>query len=387
MTKTKVGTGGLAEVERYYQDYGYRAKKLSHQGKKVLGYLCAYVPLEMITAAGFIPLRIKGDVREPITKADAEMETIICPLIRSCFDMTLKGKYDFIDGLVIPHTCDSVSRTYDIWKYTLHLPYCHFINVPHSTDEPSIEFFKAVLGTFRKSLETFAGKGVSDEDLIQTISLYNQNRLRMRELYELRKPDPPLISGSEMTKVLVAVMGLPVDECNCLLESVIKEVSKRDEAPVQKTTRILVVGAQVDDSTFMEVIEESGANVVIDDLCIGSKVYWPDVDITNDPINNLAERYLKRLMCPRTYRQRTGTYQQYLEERFGHIRHFIKDFRVNGVILYTYKYCDPYGFEVPATKSYIESLNIPVLYLEDEYSLSTISQFKTRIQAFLELIG
>jgi benzoyl-CoA reductase/2-hydroxyglutaryl-CoA dehydratase subunit BcrC/BadD/HgdB len=340
----------------------------------------------MITAAGFIPLRIKGDVREPITKADTEMETIICPLVRSCFDVTLKGNYDFIDGLVIPHTCDSVARTYDIWKNTLQLPYCHFINVPHSTDEPSIEFFKATLGTFRKSLETFAGKVFSDEDLIQTIRLYNQNRLKMRELYELRRPDPALISGAEMTKVLVAAMSLPVDECNCLLESVISEVRERGKASVQKTTRILVVGAQVDDSSFMEIIEESGTNVVIDDICIGSRVYWPDVDITNDPIDDLAERYLKRLMCPRTYRQRTGTYQQYLEERFGHIRHFIKDFRVNGVILFIYKYCDPYGFEVPAMKSYIESLNIPVLYLEDEYSLSTIGRLKTRIQAFLELI-
>lgn len=98
----------------------------------MLGYLCAYAPLEMITAAGFIPFRIKGNVRESITRADTEMETIVCPLVRSCFDMTLKGSYDFLDGLVIPHTCDSVSQTYDIWKYTLKLPYCYFVNVPHS---------------------------------------------------------------------------------------------------------------------------------------------------------------------------------------------------------------------------------------------------------------
>jgi len=387
LTKARITNQGLAAVEQYYQDYGCRARELKSQGKKVIGYLCAYVPLEIITAAGLIPLRIKGSVGEPITKADTEMETIVCPLIRSCFDMALKGNYDFLDGLVIPHTCDSVSRTYDIWKYNLGLPYNHFLNVPHSCDEPSLEFFRAMLGIFRKSLEKFTSKEISDDSLVQVIGLYNKNRALTRELYELRKSDPPLISGVEMTKVLVAAMSLPVEECNPLLSSVIQEVKARTDTPARKSARIMVVGAQVDDTALIEIIEENDASVVIDDLCTGTKIYWPDVDVGGDPISSLAERYLTRIMCPRTYREKTGTYQEYLEERFGHIGRFIKDYKVDGVILYIYKYCDPYGFEVPATKSYIESLNIPVLYLEDEYSMSSIGRLKTRVQAFLELMG
>jgi benzoyl-CoA reductase/2-hydroxyglutaryl-CoA dehydratase subunit BcrC/BadD/HgdB len=76
-----------------------------------------------------------------------------------------------------------------------------------------------------------------------------------------------------------------------------------------------------------------------------------------------------------------------LEARFGDIGRTIKDFKVDGVVLYVYKYCDALGFEVPAVKSYIESLDTPVHYLEDEYSMSTIARMRTRIQAFLELIG
>ena len=37
--------GGLAVVEKYYQDYGSRARELKQQGKQVIGYLCAYVPV------------------------------------------------------------------------------------------------------------------------------------------------------------------------------------------------------------------------------------------------------------------------------------------------------------------------------------------------------
>ncbi len=378
---------GLEGVEKLYQDYGSRARELRSQGEKVIGYICAYGPVEIMTAAGLIPFRIKGSVSEPITKADTEMETIVCPFVRSCFDLALKGNYDFFDGLVIPHTCDSICRTYDIWKHSLKLPYCHFINVPHTTDDSSVEFFRQVLNTFRRSLEKFVGKEISDESLKEAIQVYNQNRAMVRQLYELRKSDPPLISGVEMTKVLVAAMSIPVDECNELLESVIQEVKQRSNIPEKKSPRIMVVGAQVDDIAFMKIIEDSGASVVIDDLCVGTKSYWPDVDITNDPMGSIAERYLRKIMCPRTYREKRGTYQEYLEERFGHIGRFIKDFKVDGVILYIYKYCDPYGFEVPATKSYIESLGTPVYYIEDEYSMSSIAALKTRVQAFLELVG
>ncbi len=203
----------------------------------------------------------------------------------------------------------------------------------------------------------------------------------------MRKLEPPLISGAEIIKVLVAVMGIPVEESNELLSSIIDEVKARGSVSAKKSTRIMVVGAQVDDSAFISLIEDSGASVVVDDLCVGSKVYWPDVDTTKEPMDALAKRYLEKIMCPRTFRQKTGTYPEYLEQRFGHISRFIKDFKVDGVILYIYKYCDPYGFEVPATKSYIESLGTPVLYLEDEYSMSTIGRLRTRIQAFLEMLG
>ena len=149
----------------------------------------------------------------------------------------------------------------------------------------------------------------------------------------------------------------------------------------------MVIGTETDDTAPIEIIEESDANVVMDDLFIGSKSYWADADATIDPISSLAERYLIKLTCPRTYREKTGTYQEYLEERFGHVGRFIRDFKVDGVILYIYKYCDPSGFEVPALKSYVESLNIPVFYLEDEYSMSSAGRLKTRIQAFLEMVS
>lgn len=352
-----------------------------------MGYLCAFTPLEIITAAGFIPFRIKGDTSEPITKADAQMETIVCPLVRSCYDLSLKGRYDFLDGIVIPHACDSICRTYEVWQYTLNLPYSHLINMPHGTDDSSLEFYQAELETFIRSLSRFAGQEISEQSLREAIKLYNQQRAIVRELYQLRRSDPPKISGVEVNKLLVAAVGLPVAEATSLIASVIDDVKKRTPTLAQKSARLMVVGAQVDTTAFVQLVEDCGAWVVADDLCPGGREFMAEVDPKLEPIRGIAERYLRRIYCGRTFRPREGSYQDYLEERFGHIGRAITEFNVDGVILYFYKYCDPFGFEVPQMKSYIEAKGVPVLYLEDEYSMSSIARLRTRIQAFLEMVS
>ena len=69
----------LTTVEKYYEDYGLRAKALKKGGKKIICYICSFVPLENIAAAGGIPFRVRGKVNEPITNADTLLETIVCP--------------------------------------------------------------------------------------------------------------------------------------------------------------------------------------------------------------------------------------------------------------------------------------------------------------------
>jgi len=334
-----------------------------------------------------VPFRLKGNVSEAITKGDAYMETIICPFVRNVFDSALKGKFSFLDGMVLPHQCDSIDRTNDVWSYNLNLPYWHFLNLPHVTDDPSIEFTKELYRVFIGTLEKLTGKKITDEAIAEAVAAHNENRRLMRELYALRKTNPPLISGAEMMKVLVAAMSLPIEESSALIEGVTREVRKRTAKPNGKSPRIMLIGDQIDDAAIIDAIEGTGAHLVMDDLSIGAKMYWGDVDVTKDPVQGSAERYLRKLKIPTTFVGSKDTYQGILDERYGHMKQFISEFNVHGVILFIYKYCDPYGFEVPAMKSYIESTGTPVLYLEDEYSISTLARVKTRIEAFLEMIA
>jgi benzoyl-CoA reductase subunit C len=382
----EIELGGLAQAEKYYSDYGSRARELKNSGRKVIGYLSALCPVEILTAAGVVPIRLKGSVSEAVTKADAYMETMICPFVRNVFDVALKGRYAFLDGMVLSHQCDSIDRTYDVWSYNLGFPYWHFINYPHLADDPSIRFTDEILRIFIQSLETFTGRTITDQALAEAIRAHNKNRQAMRELYELRKEDAPRISGAEMMKVLMAATSLPVGEATALIQSVIEEVNQRAPAAGGGKPRILLVGDQIDDVAIVNAIEGAEAFLVMDDLSTGSKMYWGDVDVTADPVRGITERYLKKLKFPTTF-VAGDTYPETLEARFGHLRQYIQEFRVNGAILFIYKYCDPYGFEVPAMKSFIESAGTPVLYIEDEYSTSSLGRVKTRIEAFLEMIA
>jgi benzoyl-CoA reductase subunit C len=380
-------TQGLAKAEQIYQNRDRKAKKLKSEGKKIIGYLCSFTPVEMITAADLVPYRITGSTKESIALADAYLETIACPFTRSCLDMALKGSYDFLDGFVVPHACDNIVKLYDIWTYDIKHAYAHFVNVPHTLSPASFGFFEAELGTFKKSLERFSGREITAEGLSRAIQLHNEQRALVRKLYELRKQDPPLLSGTEMTKVIVAVMSTPVTEANELLKATIEEVQARRDGPQTKPARLMVCGTGNEETTFIEIVEESGANVVIDDLCFGTRPYWFEVEMSDNPLTGIARSYLEKLNCPRTYRQSPGSHQADLENRFGYLYEFAKDFKVNGVILYINRYCDTHAFDAPEVKEYLGGKGLPVLEIEGDYPLGGIAGLKTRIQAFLETVS
>jgi benzoyl-CoA reductase subunit C len=375
-------------VETYYRDYGVRARELKNEGKKVIGYICSFVPLEIISASGAIPFRVRGNIHEPITKGDTFLETIVCPYYRSIFDLSVKGKYDFLSGLVIPHGCDSMVRSFSTWSYSLPYSYFHFVNIPTVCAESSFEFFSAEINTFRKSLEGFAGKPITDTDLKEAIRVHNESRDKVRALYEFRKTDPPLLSGTELTKVLTAGASLPIAETNRLFDQVLAEIGRRGKSPLKQGPRIFIDGACLDNIELIKLVEELGGNVVADTICNGARDHFPKTGTEGDPIDALSRRYLGKINCPKTYREnKTGTFEGDSASRFGDIGTYTKEFKVEGAILYVYKYCDPFGFEVPARKAYYESIHVPLLCLEDVYSAGTMGQLRTRIQAFLEMIG
>ncbi len=383
---------GLEKAQDIYRNRTRRIKELKAEGRQVIGYLCIYPVTEMLTAMHLVPYRIFGDMDEPITGADDYMPTIVCPFLRSILDLGIKGRYDFLDGVVMAHICDVGARIAHVWDVAVKTPYSHFLDVPHTNRENSRERLKELLEGFQKSLESFTGRNMSRDSLKEAVLKHNEQRRLVRELYALRKPDPPLVSGTEILQVMIALMSLPVEEGNLLLRDIIAEIQERENRIPEKSARLLVWGPVLDNTAFIEMIESLDAHVVMDDTCVGSRAFFDDVPVTDDPLDGLAYHYLEDLKCPRTFRDSVagssaGNYQADIENRFGYLKNFAEDWNVNGVILHALRYCDSHGYEIPQIKDYLEYIELPAIYIEHDYSKSALGPLMTRVQAFTEIIG
>ncbi len=382
---------GLTRARAIYHDRDQRVKELKAAGSSIVGYLCLHPVLEMMTALDLVPYRMFGDMREPVSDADDYMPTMVCPFLRSLLDLGLKGRYGFLDGVVIAHICDVGARMGHLWDVGIKTRYSYFIDVPHTNRKISQERFKELLEDFRKSLESFTNKELSQKRLREAIKEHNHQRALVRDLYDLRKLDPPLISGTETLQVMVALMSIPVGEGNKLLREVIAEVKERKAGPSKKQHRLLVWGPVVDDTALIAMIESLDATVVMDDTCVGSRAFFADVPLTDDPLDGLAYRYLEENKCPRTFRESNvgGAavgYKADLEARFGYLGRFAKEWNADGAILQVLRYCDSHGYEVPQLKDYLDSIGLPNIYLEHDYSEGALASLRTRVQGLTEII-
>jgi len=357
-----------------YRNRNETIRNWKKEGKKVLGYFCTYTPEEIIYAANILPFRIASDATST-TLADAHLPNFICPFARSCFDAALRGEYKDVDGYVSAYTCDTIRNLLWIWKRHIPSQYVDFISFPSRTTEKAFDYFLKELVNFKGRLERFCGMEIPGRSLSKAIEVYNENRMLLRKVYDLRRSDPPLISGTEALEIVRSSMVAPKEEHNKLLKQFISEVKDRSDFP-QGRFRMLVSGPFVQDISLLETIEGAGGTIVADDLCEGSRYFWDQVDMDADPLKAVAKRYLNRVKCPCRHPP---------EDRLDHIMKMIREFKAEGAIFILQKFCDPHFFEYPFIEERLKENGIPVLLIEVEH-LIPAGAIKTRVEAFIEMI-
>ena len=382
---------GLARAEAIYRNRSQRVEELQQEGKKIFGYLCIYPVLELLTAFDIVPFRLFGDVTEPITKANTYLPAVVCPFLRSCLDIGLKGNYGFLDGVITSHICDVGSGLPEIWNYAVGTKYSYHLDTPHTLRDSAQEYNRQLLEAFQVSLEQYTGKKLTREKLTEAIAKHNEQRTLVRELYGLKRTAPPLISGVETIQVIKSIQSLPVDEGNDLLKEVISEAKDRKDGPAEKSKRLMIWGSILDNTVLVDMIESLDANVVMDDTCVGSRPYFSDVKITDEPLDGLADHYLKHIKCPRTYvadyYAHQKDYMNDLKRRYSYLGDYAREWNVDGVILEALRYCDTHGYEIPSVKDYLTEIGLPSIYLEHDYTQGIMATLKTRVQGFLEIIS
>ncbi len=349
------------------------------RGGKVVGFFCSTVPEEMFTAGGLLPFRMRGTGSTSTELSDTFFSSINCSFPRHSFNQALCGEYDFLDGLVCINSCDHVRRIYDNWIRNLKTPFVQVMSLPRKVQEPQIDWYYDELNILRGQLQEHFGVEITDARLKDAVRLHNEIRALQKQLYELRKSDKPPITGAETLAVMVAGTAMPREEYKELLQELLDELVQ-SEGSGDYRARLMIVGGELDDPEYIEIIEEQGGLVVTDSTCFGSRLMWTPVDeAEEDPIRALARYYIAdRPSCPRMYGDQP--------KRIAFTREMIKEFKVDGVIGERLLFCDQWVVEHYMTTQDLKKDGTPFMALDREYILSGKGQLRTRVQAFLETL-
>lgn len=345
---------------------------------RVVGFLCNHVPEEILYAAGALPYRISPSGCTETGDADAYLSRLNCTFCRSCLQYAMDGKFDFLDGLVAVNPCDHMRRLWDVWRLKVGCSFTHMLSLPHRVSEGAERWYRDELDFLREGLQKAFGTKITDAKLKDAVQVHNTTKGLLKSLYELRANDAPPLTGSEVMRVLGAVLQTPKDQCNPLLSRLLDELQER-EGVCNYTARLMVIGGACDSPDFIEVIEDLGGLVVADTLCFGSRYFWEPVKLEDDVMLSLARSYLHQPPCAGM----VGAERM----RLDYVLAMAKQFRVDGIVFQKLRWCDLWGGEVLYFAESLKKLGVPFLVLEREYWLSGLEQLKTRIQAFLEMVA
>ena len=347
-------------------------------GGRVVGFVCGYVPEEIIQAAGLFPYRMEARGTKETGLADVYLHRFNCTFSRCLLQTALAGGYDFLDGFCLLNDCDQIRRLYEIWEKHLSTDYLFMVTVPHSIKDSGFKWYLEEISNFKEQLAHKFGVRCSDQDLRQAIRLYNESRTLIQELYELRKAAEIPISGAEVTKILLSAGIMPRNKFNELLREALDEIRHRPKITDYKA-RVMVGGSALDNPQLIEIIEGLGGMVVTDSLCFGSRHFLNPIEEDGDPLEAIAKRYYYHNPCPRMMGE--------FENRLRFTEEIAKGANVDGIILQKIVFCDTHAVESTMLAEELEPMKIPVMVLEREHMISDVGRIKTRIEAFMERIA
>jgi benzoyl-CoA reductase subunit C len=356
----------------------YLRKLKAKNGQKILGYFCINTPEEMILASGFLPVRILR-TQERIALAGKHLQTYCCSLVQSSLECALRGDFDYLEGTVFPHTCDSIQRLSDIWAENVGLPFHWDLILPVKLHtESARDYLLSELRRFLRGLEDFSGRKIPDNALRKAIALTNANRSLLRRLYELRTAHPEKLSPKEFFALAQTAGFMPKEEHNGILQQFLRDVETRKPAS-RKRVPLFLVGSIGDPLSFSDLWESCGASIVGDDFCTGWRSVSEDVAEGGNPLEALADRLISRTPCPCKYNPEF--------DRGEELARRVSLTRARGVLFVLQKFCDPHAFDYPYLREKLEERGIPTLLLEIEPASIPREGLATRIQAFVETLG
>lgn len=369
--------------------HGARVKEIidsKKKGNKFIGTFCVYVPEEIILALEAVPVALCGGTALSIPYAEKLFPRNICPLVKSTLGLAFSRTCPYApikDMAVGETTCDAKKKTWDILAKKVNF---HIMEVPQKKAIKDKELWYQEVVNFKNHLEDLTGNRLERENLSKSIKLMNRKRRALANLHAFRKQDFPPISGMDFLVVMQGALNDDSQRFCQKLEQLNEELERRVNKGIavadKKAKRIMVSGCPsvMGNWKIHHIIKSSGAVVVCDETCTGTRYFENLVDEEDGNLDQLlqaiSERYMKidcSCFSPN-------------DERADNILRLIKEYKVDGVIQYILQYCHGYNVEAINIASALKRENIPNLKIETDYSEEDTGQIKTRIEAFIESI-
>jgi len=349
---------------------------LRNKTKPVIGWTNTYIPEEIILAAGFLPYRIMG-APISLSLSKSYLSGNISSYVQSMLECALKDDYKFLDGVIIGASTDATKRLYDAWIRYTGSSFNHLFDIPKIFGENALIHYKESIKALVEDLESYFKVKITEQSLKNAISVCNETRRLLLQLNNLRKKNNPPILAVQMLGICKLAMIGDKASFNKELKTLLGQLSPSKEEEKHRY-RILLTGSFEDQDWLLNAVEEAGGWIVCEDSCMRLRYFYGLVDKDSEPISAIAKRYME-------YKIPSAGLVSF-EKRSQTILKLVNEFKIDAVVYYILKFDDPYLFEFPEMKDFLDSNGIPLLRIETEHNTSAIGQINTRLQAFMETL-
>ena len=368
----------LYECRELLEDMTFpTVRRWREAGGKVIGHFQVYFPEEIVHAAGMLPFKVCGAPIEAV-QADSRFGSYLCSILKTSLELALSNRVQ-LEMFVTHPICDAARNLGAVWGRNFTYP-CQILYLPQNANSPAaVTYLRNEYARLLRSVETIAGRPVTEDDLRRSLAVYNRNRALLRELYGIKRETPWLVSADE-AYVLVAIGGLiPREEHNELLETVLPLISARTNKKQDKIRLVFEGGfCEQPPLDLIRAIARS-CYVVDDDLLIGLRWILEDVPLEGDPLFNLAFAYLEKSSYSPVQHDLRKPKEKMLLER-------IRNSRADAAILTAAKMCEPGLEEQVAYLHALDKEGIPYFISEFEEKMTTFDHMEIQLETFVENI-
>ena len=373
----------VTKSREIFDDPSFRAVeewKTRNPGGKAIGCFPVYTPIELIHAAGKLPVGVIGGGNQiEIAHADSRFQSFICSIVKSTLELGLTSRLDLLDGMVFNSICDPARNLASVVKRNLPNLRVEYIHFPQNLDSPLgaaylAQEYKRVKTTF----EEIAGRAIDDQDLIRSIRIYNITRGMVRSLYGIRRARPQALSAAESYALVRVGTRIPPEEHRRILEDALGAVKRREARPRDRI-RVVVEGSFCEQPPvdLIAAIEEAGCYILDDDFLLGWRWFTDDVPVDGNPIRALAQSYVDRSVF-------SSVKHDTRESKATHLIQKVRESGADAVMILAPKFCEPALFDYALYRGALEEAGIPHLFLEYEEKMWIYDSLQTQVETFVE---